>query len=241
MDAKVLALVGDVMGLTDLEEFRRGLLEALRAAIPSDYASLNHLGPQPGDVTVLMVPPASEEIYATFGRLAHQNPLVRRHLATGDGRAYRFSDVVSPDELHALEIYHEVYVPLRVEHQLAFTLPAPPAHVIGVALSRLAPDYTRADCELVDRARPYLIQAFRNAVELDRRGGGAMREKLQGAGLSEREAEVVALVAHGGSNAAVAEQLGLSPRTVQKHLENAFRKLGVADRSEAAMRAWELT
>lgn len=241
MDAKVLALVGDVMGLTDLEEFRRGLLEALRAAIPSDYASLNHIGPGPGDVAALMVPPASEALYAAFGRLAHQNPLLRRHIETGDGRAYRFSDVISRDALHALDVYREVYVPLRVEHQLAFTLPAPPAHVLGVALSRLAPDYTRADCELVNRARPFLIQAFRNAVELDRRGGGAMRASLRSSGLSEREAEVVALVAHGGSNAAVAERLGLSPRTVQKHLENAFRKLGVADRSAAATRAWELT
>ncbi|HEX8103637.1 MAG TPA: LuxR C-terminal-related transcriptional regulator [Solirubrobacteraceae bacterium] len=241
MDAKVLALVGDVMGLIDLREFRLGLLEALHATIPSDWTSVNQLGPRPGDVAVVMIPPAPPGMVERFGRLAHENPLVRHYSETGDGRAYRFSDFVSAEEYHRLAIYREVYLPLQVEHQLAFTLPAPPAHLIGVALSRSAPDYTEEDCALVNRARPFLIQAFRNALEMERRGGGVvMVERLCDAGLSEREAEVVARVAHGASNAAAAADLGLSPRTVQKHLEHAYRKLEVADRSAAAAAAWRL-
>ncbi len=59
-------------------------------------------------------------------------------------------------------------------------------------------------------------------------------------GLTKREAQVLRLIALGRSNADAATQLGLSDRTVQKHLENAFPKLGVATRSEAAGRAWEL-
>ena len=49
-------------------------------------------------------------------------------------------------------------------------------------------------------------------------------------GLSEREFEVVALVAKGKRNREIAEQLGISHRTVGVHLNNVHRKLGVNDR-----------
>jgi DNA-binding CsgD family transcriptional regulator len=247
VEARVLALVAEVIGLTTLVEFRLGLLEALRTAVPSDYASLNHIGPGAEVIAVAMIPDAPREMYATFARLAHENPLVQRHARTLDGRAYRFSDVISQRELHELALYREFYAPLRVEHQLAFTLPARQSHILGIALSREAPDYTREDCELVNLARPFLIQAFRNAVEHDRpRAAGAsdegrgMAAGLREAGLTDREAEVVCVLAHGGSNADIGAVLGVSVRTVQKHLERAFRKLGVADRYEAAARAWQL-
>ena len=53
------------------------------------------------------------------------------------------------------------------------------------------------------------------------------------AGLSEREVEVLRLVAAGLTNAQIAERLYLSPRTVQSHLRRIFRKLGVASRAAA--------
>lgn len=51
--------------------------------------------------------------------------------------------------------------------------------------------------------------------------------------VSEREAEVLDLVAEGRSNAEVAARLVLSVRTVERHLLNAYTKLGVHGRSEA--------
>lgn len=53
--------------------------------------------------------------------------------------------------------------------------------------------------------------------------------------LSERETEVLKLAAKGISNKDIAEQLFLSPRTVQAHLGNIFNKLGVASRTEAIL------
>lgn len=53
--------------------------------------------------------------------------------------------------------------------------------------------------------------------------------------LSEREMEVLKLAARGISNKDIAEQLFLSPRTVQAHLGNIFSKLGVASRTEAVL------
>jgi NarL family two-component system response regulator LiaR len=53
--------------------------------------------------------------------------------------------------------------------------------------------------------------------------------------LSERELEVLKLAAKGISNKDIAEQLSLSPRTVQVHLAHIFNKLGVASRTEAVL------
>lgn len=52
---------------------------------------------------------------------------------------------------------------------------------------------------------------------------------------SEREGEVVELVARGFRNAEIAERLGLSESTVKGHVSSAFRKLGVSTRGEARL------
>ena len=60
---------------------------------------------------------------------------------------------------------------------------------------------------------------------------------LEGLALSSREREVLALVATGKTNGEVARVLAISARTVQKHLEHIFQKLGVETRTAAAIRA----
>lgn len=58
--------------------------------------------------------------------------------------------------------------------------------------------------------------------------------------LTYREAEVLIWISKGKSNKDIAEILDLSPRTVNKHLEQIFIKLGVENRASAAVRAAEL-
>jgi hypothetical protein len=72
----------------------------------------------------------------------------------------RLSDVASRDEFRALEIYRELYGPLGLEHQIAFTLPQGPPRLLGVALSRRDRDFSDAERDLLGRARPFLIQGY---------------------------------------------------------------------------------
>ena len=53
--------------------------------------------------------------------------------------------------------------------------------------------------------------------------------------LSEREREVLAMVADGLANKAIAQRLAISEKTVKAHLTNVFRTIGVTDRTQAAL------
>jgi NarL family two-component system response regulator LiaR len=57
--------------------------------------------------------------------------------------------------------------------------------------------------------------------------------------LSERELEVLRLIATGLPNAAIAEQLTISEKTVKKHVSNILSKLHLLDRTQAAVLAWQ--
>lgn len=64
--------------------------------------------------------------------------------------------------------------------------------------------------------------------------GQASASRLATASLTPRETEVLSWIAKGKTNRDVGEILGLSPRTVNKHLEHVFEKLGVETRAAAA-------
>jgi DNA-binding CsgD family transcriptional regulator len=59
-------------------------------------------------------------------------------------------------------------------------------------------------------------------------------------GMTVREAEVLLWLSRGKSNREIGQILGISPRTVNKHLEQIFIKLGVENRASAAARAARL-
>jgi DNA-binding CsgD family transcriptional regulator len=204
--------------------------------------SLNEMSPA-GVHTAIVEPELDEEWYRLFGELGQENPLYQHYLATGDGRANRFTDVTTREQLEATRLFQDFYRPLGVRHQIAFTLPSQVERVVAIALSRDGSDFSDEERDFLNRARPFLIQAYRNAMAYSGLAPGTRSDlvaPLIANGLTAREAEVMSLVAVGTSTADIATRCSLSPRTVQKHLERAFRKLGVTSRSAAAARAWEL-
>jgi two-component system nitrate/nitrite response regulator NarL len=82
---------------------------------------------------------------------------------------------------------------------------------------------------LDNRMTAEVIDAFKKSAE-----GGQRREKPL---LSEREKEIVQLVAQGFRNREIGEKLFISEQTVKNHLHNIFDKLGVSDRLELALYA----
>jgi two-component system nitrate/nitrite response regulator NarL len=82
---------------------------------------------------------------------------------------------------------------------------------------------------LDNRTTAEVIDAFKKSAE-----SGQRREKPL---LSDREKEVVQLVAQGFHNREIGEKLLISEQTVKNHLHNIFEKLGVSDRLELALYA----
>lgn len=78
------------------------------------------------------------------------------------------------------------------------------------------------------------------------RHGGALTNQavaifaFKNVGLTRREADVLLWIARGQSNAEIGTSLRISPRTVKKHLEHIFKKLGVKTRLAAAVKAGEV-
>jgi DNA-binding NarL/FixJ family response regulator len=105
------------------------------------------------------------------------------------------------------------------------------------ALDAGAVGYLLKDSEPAD-----LLEAIRAVVRgespLDPRVARTLlhaRKSRPGAQLSEREREVLALVGRGLANKQVARNLRISERTVKAHLTNIFQRIGVRDRTSAAL------
>ena len=90
---------------------------------------------------------------------------------------------------------------------------------------------------LLARLLPSAEAGGHDVMLLDDHRLGATLLALAGLGLSARQAEVLLQVARGRTNAQVASVLHVSPRTVQKHLENIYDRLGVRSRAAATARA----
>ena len=87
---------------------------------------------------------------------------------------------------------------------------------------------------LVD-GREYLLRL--KTPQNQNSAAAALREKFQ---LTLRESDVLLWIANGKTNREIGEILDMSPRTVNKHLEQVFRKLGVENRTAAAAGAIRL-
>jgi DNA-binding CsgD family transcriptional regulator len=158
---------------------------------------------------------------AAFAPHAADHPLIRHHVRAGDPGPLLLSDFVSPRRLHALGVYADFYRPLGIEHALCVALPSAGATGIGIAFHRSAHDFTEAERSLLARVRPALAIAVRD-VDGDTQPG-----------LTAREAQVLRLVGRGATNCEIACELEISARTVEKHLEHVYRKLGVTGRFAA--------
>jgi DNA-binding CsgD family transcriptional regulator len=109
-------------------------------------------------------------------------------------------------------------------------------------VARLRVDIARACAELGDAesaerefdAAEKIFEDLGAALDLARILELRAGSKAAGAdNLTARERQVLALVADGGTNREIADELNLSPKTVNRHVENIFDKLGVSSRAAA--------
>lgn len=102
----------------------------------------------------------------------------------------------------------------------------------GETVTRLA-DGSQIEARSVGQAGPGEIMVLlRHSGRIG--GAGVEHDRLTRAALTPRETEVLSWLSKGKTNRDIADILGMSPRTVNKHLEHIFEKLGVETRTAAA-------
>jgi len=108
------------------------------------------------------------------------------------------------------------------------------------ALSYLLKDVSPAEllAAVLKAARGETTIHPRVAAKMMQALGTKEKEQSPFADLSKREIEVLRLIADGLTNAAIAETLFISEKTVKSHVGNILSKLHLADRTQAAVYAW---
>ena len=149
---------------------------------------------------------------------------------SGDARSITtMSDFYSQREYRSTGMYTDYLGPLGVEFEAMLCLPAPAARSRRIVLFRSG----RADFDGRDRLLLALLRPHLAEVERENRHRAEQKADL----LTARQRELLALVAKGHSNVAIARALTISPATVRTHLENIFDRLGVMSRTAAVAKA----
>ena len=265
---KLLAAVESLLDAGSVGELRERTVSAVVTLVPSDLVAWNEVDPRTGMIDAVLSAPLAggpgsvgyEELAAAFGAHVSGHPVIANFERTGDGRSRAISDFVSRGQFHRSGIYQHFYRYLGAEDQLSFEV-GDHGRVIGVASNRDRPGFSQRDRLLCDLLRPQVALAYRNAEVAGRaeraqrtieailsapapaRAAGGRRERgevMAAVGLSAREAQVMDQVARGLATKRIARLLGISPRTVDKHVEHACVKLGVQSRMAAVALVTEM-
>ncbi len=133
---------------------------------------------------------------------------------------------------------HSQVIVLTSYHEDEYIFPALRAGALSYVLKDVGPD------ELAETVR----KAARGESVLHPRVAARVVQEIRGArrdtpnlftDLSDRELDVLRLIADGLSNAAIAEKLVISEKTVKGHVSNILSKLHMLDRTQAAVYAWQ--
>ncbi len=217
------------------DEFPAHLFGVLAELLPGTLATFDFVDLTSGQVETRIAPglfdaiPAAE-MEARVRAYLYQHPVLSHLEGRNSAVVMQLADVVSQREFHRTDLYNLCFRPAGIEHQIAAGL-AWPGHLGGFTLNRpRSRDFTAYEVALVRHLRPHVERAFAAAVRLERRAGAFP----PGDRLTAREEEVLRWLGAGKRDAEIAQILGISPRTVHKHVEHVFAKLGVETRTAAA-------
>ncbi|MEV6647108.1 LuxR C-terminal-related transcriptional regulator [Amycolatopsis sp. NPDC051371] len=144
------------------------------------------------------------------------------------GTSAALTDLADLRTLRALPLYTDFYRPRGTVDQLLCVVEVDDRAGRILTLSRSRPGFSALDRALVDLLAPHLAQALARAERPPLRPGHAAATEL----LTARERQVAEAVTRAAGDRQIARHLGISPRTVQKHLQQIYRKLGLASRAE---------
>jgi DNA-binding CsgD family transcriptional regulator len=243
-------------GASDLEALRRLIAEGASRLIASDRANFNQFDVSETHRMVIPEPVPAYWRQLSPILLAHMH----EHTLGHPTRVPPLHTAVTFSDRHDAQwekstLYHEYYVPAGARHQLFVHLFQKGTVRSSLAFNRSRRDFSVRDRAILELVSPHVACAWHNvsklqqlrspvglAVELtaERKqtageaAPGVDRLTHLGLRLTLREAEILDWVAEGKRNREIGLIIGISARTVGKHLEHIMQKLGVETRTSAA-------
>lgn len=163
-----------------------------------------------------------------FDRHFSDHPLVRDHGRNPRAKARRISDLVAPGVFGETPLYNDYYRPIGIHDAMAIPIHVDQKFLVSFVLNRSGSGFSDRDRDLAEALRPHLADLYRLSGMPLQLGPLAV--------LTAREREVLEWVAAGKTNRDIGAILGARPRTIEKHLERIYEKLGVENRTAAVMR-----
>jgi DNA-binding CsgD family transcriptional regulator len=150
------------------------------------------------------------------------------------------NDHLSERQLKRTGLYNDVFKPMGVRHQVVLPLRVP-NHVAGITISR-DKEFSEVELTLAGLLSPHIALAHVTsqnvtALRILRECPVPTVTELIAIGLTPREAEVTQWVIEGKRDGEIGSILGISPRSVNKHLQQILQKLKVETRTAAAIEA----
>lgn len=222
----------------DAATYARAAVRALHGMVAAEITTLSVCNLRTGHRSVVATPGAAfsrAEIEA-FDLHFREHPLVRFHGARQRLVAQRISDCMPMRAFRDSGLYADYYARIGIDHAVAVPLMVDRGLLVSFVLNRTASDFSDRERELLDLLRPHLARFYAQACT------SSSPASLEGAdaSLTPREKEVLAWLARGKTDRDIGQILGISQRTVQKHLEHVYVKLGVETRTAAVLRAGAL-
>jgi DNA-binding CsgD family transcriptional regulator len=154
-----------------------------------------------------------------------RHPLIRHYVDSTDRRPLAVTDVTSLRRWRDSAVGSDIHAVTGFYDHLAIPLRSRPGTMRAFALGREDGGFTAEEREFVERLHPSLI-VLDDRARAPRPGATA---------LTRREEQVLDLIGRGLARQAVARRLEISARTVDKHLESVYRKLGVNSHVQAIL------
>jgi DNA-binding CsgD family transcriptional regulator len=221
------------------EGFARGGVAALRRLVPSDLTTLSICDLDTGHRRVVSdVPGAiSRRETEAFDRHLAAHPLVRDHGRNPCAETRRLSDVVCGRDFRRSALFDEYYRPIGIDHVMAVPVHVDHTMLVSFVFNRSGRDFDERERACLEAIRAHLGDIYRLACAVD---GVRAVQWAPGPRLTAREQEVLRWLAAGKTDRDIADILAISPRTVHKHLQRVYEKLGVETRTAAVVRAMNL-
>jgi len=235
---RVLELSWALAGVRSPEELVTAALEMTYSLVGVDEVGFSAADLRNSMHQVRLFPDSrvARDVLPRFHRFAHprHNPAFAELLLRGRRTPFAISSVIPVRDFVRTELYESVYEPrgLRYQAVVPIRINAPRAIGIGYTFNRGSRDFSSGDMHRV-RAVQVVLAAHHAALRARSSPVRQVDAACNDSRLTEREVEVLSLVASGMTAVAIGHSLRISPRTVRKHVENSYSKLGVHDRLQA--------